>query len=299
MIFHEIYSLYYRSVEHILNEAFQQEITVDKMKQIIQQYAFQESVLTILPSLQQQKYQLMINNQSILKHCVDIPMSELEKRWLKAVLLDPRIQLFDISYPELEDIEPLFTKDDYIFYDQYSDGDDYNHPRYIKHFRMILKAMKKQQMIQIVMKNKNGNLFKTSFIPLRYEYSLKDDKIRIVTKGSRYSYFNLNKILACEVCIPQNKKMVEIKPKMKELILEVKDERNALERVMMQFAHFEKSTKRISDTIYHLYMKYDESDETEILIRILSFGIHVKVLGPQSLIVAIKERLKRQIDYNY
>lgn len=36
-----------------------------------------------------------------------MPLTTLQKRWLKAILSDPRIQLFDPPMEGLEDVEPL------------------------------------------------------------------------------------------------------------------------------------------------------------------------------------------------
>ena len=43
-------------------------------------------------------------------------------------------------------------------------------------------------------------------------------------------------------------------------------------------------------------MKFCESDETEVVIRVLSFGPRVEVLQPQSFVDLIKERLIAQKD---
>jgi len=39
---------------------------------------------------------------------------------------------------------------------------------------------------------------------------------------------------------------------------------------------------------------YETEDETEMLIRILSFGPMIKVLSPQNLIEQIKNRIEKQ-----
>ena len=77
-------------------------------------------------------------------------------------------------------------------------------------------------------------------------------------------------------------------------MLQVTDERNALERVMLHFSHFEKQTVRIDDTHYHLTMLYEPEDETEVLIRVLSFGPLLKVLEPESFISQLRERIEKQ-----
>ena len=80
----------------------------------------------------------------------------------------------------------------------------------------------------------------------------------------------------------------------KNLTLLITDERNALERAMLHFAHFEKQAERTDDGRYILRLKYYENDETEIVIRVLSFGPYVKVLEPESFVNLIKERLISQ-----
>ena len=54
-----------------------------------------------------------------------MPLTTLQKQWLKAISLDPRVKLFGAKFPDLDEIEPLFTPEDYYVYDKYSDGDDY------------------------------------------------------------------------------------------------------------------------------------------------------------------------------
>ena len=75
------------------------------------------------------------------------------------------------------------------------------------------------------------------------------------------------------------------------------DTRKALERVLMHFAHFEKEVVKTGSRNYHVTLKYEHSDETELLIRILSFGPMIKVTAPRSFILLIKMRLERQKNY--
>ena len=63
---------------------------------------------------------------------------------------------------------------------------------------------------------------------------------------------------------------------------------------MLHFAHFEKQAERAGDGAYLVRIRYDKDDETEMEIRILSFGPMVEVLGPDDFRGRITERLKRQ-----
>ena len=74
----------------------------------------------------------------------------------------------------------------------------------------------------------------------------------------------------------------------------IKNRRNALERAMLQFANYEKSTRRLSDDTYECLLYYNKETETELLIEILSFGPMIKVLGNEAFLGQIKERLRRQ-----
>lgn len=78
------------------------------------------------------------------------------------------------------------------------------------------------------------------------------------------------------------------------MIFELVDERNALERVLMHFAHLEKQVEKIDERKYQVTLYYDKEDETEILIRVLSFGPMLRVVKPVAFINLIKCRLLDQ-----
>ena len=78
------------------------------------------------------------------------------------------------------------------------------------------------------------------------------------------------------------------------LVMELLDIRNALERTMLHFSDLEKETERIADRRYRITLRYRQGDETEILIRILSFGPVLKVIEPEGMVAQIRERLAKQ-----
>lgn len=45
---------------------------------------------------------------------------------------------------------------------------------------------------------------------------------------------------------------------------------------------------------YLVKVTYEKDDETEVLIRILSYGPMIKVVGPEQFLALIKERLSKQ-----
>lgn len=293
MIFSELYSVYYNTVARIIEMAFQPGVTEKDLQQCVTEHAFSESILTILPALKTGKWPLLHRDLSpVLHHVPTMPLTMLEKRWLKAVMEDPRVKLFDIEMPELGDVEPLFTQDDYKIYDQYTDGDPFEDEVYIRHFRLLLSAVREKRPVRITMRNRHGREVRFRFYPEGFEYSVKDDKIRVLASGCKFRQFNLGRILDCEYDNGDDPRREKAQvEKCRELTLLITDERSALERAMLHFAHFEKQAERVDGEKYILRLKYYENDETELVIRTLSFGPYVKVLEPESFVTLIKERL--------
>ena len=296
MIFSELYSAYYNTVAKIIKEALIKPVSRENMRKIIDEHAFSESFIAIEQAFDEQRWQLLYQDGTTpLRNPPDMPLTTLQKRWLKAISLDSRIRLFGDAIPDLLDVSPLFTPDDYCVFDKYSDGDNFDDEDYIAHFRLILDAVNNGYPLSITMNTKSGKRTHINAMPNRLEYSEKDDKFRMIVSGCRNAtYVNLGRIISCTPyggSIPNSGKSNT--PIMKTVTFELVDERNALERVMMHFAHFEKQAERIDDK-YRVTLKYDKDDETEIVIRILSFGPFVKVIEPEMFVELIKDRLIKQ-----
>ena len=82
------------------------------------------------------------------------------------------------------------------------------------------------------------------------------------------------------------------------LILELTDERNALERAMLHFSHLTRETKRLDKNRYQIKLFYEREDETELLIRVLSFGPVLKVLFRGDFTGKLGDRLKKERLYD-
>lgn len=293
IFFSEIYGVYYTTVAKIIEKALETPIKKNDIRKIAKEYAFSESVVKIEEALTQEKWQVIKNNgETPLKNIPQMPVTSLQKRWLKAVLNDPRIRLFGDDLPKIEDAEPLFTKEDIYIFDKYKDGDLYEDEAYQRNFTIILDAVKKQYPISI--KTKTEQKREMLIMPQYLEYSQKDDKFRIVGLGKKnIRVINLANIKECKPYSKVFKYNIDEKNK-KTVEFELVNERNALDRVMMHFAHFEKEAQDLKDGKYLVKLIYEAKDETEILIRILSFGPMVKVVSPNEFINLIRSRLKRQ-----
>ena len=297
MIFSELYSAYYNAVAAIIREAMDHPLQSDELRRIIERHAFGESVLNIEPAINEERWQLLRRDgTTVIHHPPEMPLTVIQKRWLKAISTDPRIRLFTDEIIDYPDVEPLFTSDDYTVFDKYADGDDYEDEGYIKRFRLIADAIRNSYPIRVEMENGQGRIVRKTFIPEYLEYSEKDDKFRVITYDKPTGgTINLGRIISCERFVGDYKEeKFKASPDKRKVVFEVYDRRKALERVLLHFAHFEKEAEKRDESTYRVTVYYNTEDETEMVIRILSYGPLIKVLEPDTFVTLIKERLKMQ-----
>jgi hypothetical protein len=303
MLFSEVYCAYFNAVAAIIKEAQAGEINEKIILQIISEKAFSESMLSLLPAIKNEEGLVMNKElQTPLKHLPQMPLTLLQKRWLKALLTDPRIKLFAVDAAELAEVEPLFDYADFVFFDRYADGDPYADAKYIQNFRTILTALQEKRWLRILYRTRLGDMRDERHIPYKLEYSAKDDKFRLETataKGKFSVHINLARIEECALLrFYDENKFTHPRQRERSLTFILKDERNALDRVMLHFSDCRKETRRLDNTRYQVELCYEAKDETEMLIRILSFGPLLKVIAPASFIGLIKERLAMQENLN-
>ncbi|MDR2940192.1 MAG: WYL domain-containing protein [Clostridiales bacterium] len=307
-LFSEVYSTYYLSVRKILEEAYKKKhLTTEEVKNIIDRYAFSESAFFIAPNIEEwgffdkgDNYKPKLNTEGY-----ELPITNLEKCWLKAILKDSRIGLF-LNKEEIEEINgglgsvgELFDYGDFHVFDKNTCGDDFKDEGYIKNFRMLLDSIRDNNTVEIEYKNKNNVLTENKYFPVSLNYSAKDDKFRLIAfrlfdKRRKQLKLNLSSIVRVNICEGmQNFKGWKDKPK-SHIVVKISNKRNALDRFLLQFAQYEKESSVSGDGSCLSKIYYDKDEETEILIRILSFGPVLKVLGPEGFVDQIRQRLRRQ-----
>lgn len=298
MLFHEIYGSYFNVVAAILADASDGCLTDQRMTALVREKAFAESALSIPAALKSGDWPLLeAGRRTVIRHRPAMPLTILQKRWLKALLSDPRIALFDPDPAGLGDVEPLYKQDTFILFDQYADGDPYEDPAYIACFRIVLRAVREKKMIRVCFRGRAGVRHSFECMPYRLEYSGKDDKFRLLAaRKRRLDTINMARISSCELLDKYDPKSVALpKERLEELTLLLRDERNALERVLLHFSHFEKETIKLDDRLYQIKLRYDKDDETELLIRVLSFGPVLEVKAPAEFIQLMRSRIQKQI----
>lgn len=109
---------------------------------------------------------------------------------------------------------------------------------------------------------------------------------------------NMARIRSCELLEEYDPGAVTVpKGRLKALTLLLHDERNGLERVLLHFSHFEKETQKLDERLYRITLRYDHDDETELLIRVLSFGPVLEVVAPITFRQLMRNRIQKQALY--
>ena len=243
-----------------------------------------------------------------------MPLSHLEKSYLKALLSDPRIRLFldqqqiDSLNDMLASAVPLWKQQQFYYYDRFTDSDPYDDADYRRNFRTLLLALKQKRYVDIDYNSPRGTRVHHHYVPARLEYSVKNDKFRLLAlKQSGHGKMKLetlnlsrmervkpiDKILTLSVDLNA---MIQNSYYAKPLRLHIINKRNALERAMLHFANYEKNTTKIDENTYECLIYYNQNMETELLIEVMSFGPMLKVLGNDKFLQSLRARLQRQIE---
>lgn len=313
-LFSEIYNCYYQIMKSILQN--HSALTSGQLQQQICENGYEESVFHLIPKLSAGEWNLLSKDGDVyysrISEDFSVPLTTLQKAYLKTLLQDERIQLF-FSQEQLaqlsellKDSEILWQQDDFHYYDRFSNKDDYSDPSYQKHFRTLLQAISGKQYVDICYESKTGHRVHHHYLPCRLEYSIKNDKFRLLGISRQHQHDHrtdtLNLERMCEVTLLPEQ--VDELPDINERIrasyykepvrLLIHIDRNALERAMLQFANYEKNTTRIDAHTYECLIYYNQAMETELLIEVLSFGPMIEVLGNERFLAQLKRRLHKQ-----
>ena len=301
MLFSEIYSSYFNAVAKILGLATESKLTGKALTEAIQEQAFEESVLVIPKALKSERWPLLTRTfETPLLEKPTMPLTDLQKQWLKALLKDPRIGLFSPSTEGLEDVEPLYDPESVVFFDRYGDGDPFQDRNYIRNFQTILQALRENGSVRIRYRAAGGSERRYDCHPIHLEYSGRDDKFRLIAEGwKRILTLKLGRMISVERREKWETQSGELPENgEKEMTLELTDERDAMRRAIISFSDLEKETIRLDEKHYRIHLWYRQEDETDLLIRILSFGPVLRVTEPAELVDQVIARLRRQRDYS-
>lgn len=316
-LFSEIYSCYYQVLRHIL--CSQSALTMQDIRAQICGEGFGESLLSIIPKLEDGSWNLFKKDGTLYRSKISpsftVPVSDLERSYLKALLSDLRIGLFldreQTAHLQnaLSSVSPLWRPEQFYYFDRFSDGDPYEDENYRSCFRTLLQAQKQNRYVDIDYTSPKGTRLHHHYIPARLEYSVKNDKFRLLAlKPSSYptgprfklEILNVSRIRSVEALEKTLSSPVDLNAMIRRsyyrepLKLRIVNRRNALERAMLHFANYEKNTTKIDEDTYECLIYYNQGMETELLIEVMSFGPMLTVVGNDRFLNLLKDRLHRQ-----
>lgn len=318
-IFGEIYGAYYRIASCAMSR---ERISDGELYELIRDRGFRDSALFLPQKLLPQKdgsdWGLLRRNADgtlsrITEHAPPAVLTLLQKRWLKAKLEDARFRLFfdgetlERLEKRLADVKPLYRSEHFRYFDKFTDGDDYTDPVYRANFRVVLAAIKSRELLKISYVSGHDKRICFTCLPIRLEYSVKNDKLRLYCcryrngKPASGSVINLGRITGIERTERFYTGGVPVTDRKRAAVtVYIARERNAVERFLLEFSSYEKRTERdLESGGCTVVLHYDKSDENELLIRLLSFGAAVEILEPKEFRAQAAERVAAQAALMY
>lgn len=238
-VFSEVYGTYYNVVAKVLTQALAGKLSAASMQQLVCEGAYGDSVLQLLPALADGTWKLLTPELGTpLKNKPTMPLTALQKRWLKTLLLDEKISLFfsdeEIARQQaaLQAVEPLCRPEQFVFFDRFVDGDAYTNPKYRANFREILHAVREKRYLNASYRSNRGTIIVwTDLVPVSLEYSAKDDKFRLQAIAERKLVtLNLGRIISVEAgeAVEHIKNLKKGELSKQTLVLEIEDERSTM-----------------------------------------------------------------------
>jgi len=333
-LFHEYKNKYFHLIFRILNLS-KDGLDRDEIIKLIEQEEYDEKVigkdfktfegmllneyesldnLNLLEERESKFYSILNNEKSIP---LKVRFSKLEKTWINGMIKEPVVQAL-LGKEILEKLEKALedvtegNNDIIEFTNKVKSDFEYNLKKFKEDFYIILEGIINEKVIIYTNIDKNGNEYKNQLaLPIRIEYSLKDDKFRASLyslKEERSIMVNLQtlkdvKIAEKDIEISENinleinredvlKKLKEKKYSETPITIELEDIRGAMERCFMSFSSFERSSRAISENKYEIDIYYYTFEEADVIRKIMSLGPYVKVKSPERVKEIIVEKIK-------
>lgn len=311
-LFHEAFGRYYVIAARLLERADREgPLTLEAIRRLVARWGFAETPALMLPPLTEGEWPLFRQgaDRAFVPRLRSVrrPLSTLERRWLAALLEDERMGLF--LEPEalrrakarLGGAAPLFRASDLCAFDRSRDRDPFRDEGYRGVFRTVLTALREGRLLWARFTSGHGREVRGNFLPQRLQYSLKDDRFRLLARRAdpgRPAWaetINLARIRCAVLGERCAAEVAALPPARTEpVVLLLTEERQAMERALLHFASFPCRPQAGPDGERLLHILYDAQDEKELLIRVLAFGPLVRVLGPERFVEMVRRRVREQ-----
>lgn len=315
--FSELYSKYYTLVSHILQLTHEKPLSLEDLRIYITKEGFLETPTALIPPLisqDEEGYHLLLKEEtaftSVLKNKPPIVLTQLETRFLKTLLEDPKLGLFleDEDFyllkKALSALEPLYTKDMISFARQNAQDSLYQEPHYQKRFKTLNLALQENKLVELMLDTPTDSTL--IFAPYKIEYAIREDSFSLLAitlendKLLNLKRIPLTSIQSVQVLheAPTYSTLEEFSKscKCKEpLVFEVNSMRSGFERTFMYLSPYERITQyNESEDTCLVQLYYYPFDESALIDMLISFGPIIKVLAPSHIRQCFKERISKQ-----
>lgn len=326
-IFSSIKSTFYKALEDIINTAYENGgITQRGVQEILQKYNcnFPSLERRVLDKNEEENKNLYLlkreDDSQQLTLRIDAPIepyaTDIELMWLKFMLSSRYVHLF-LEDETIEKIKKLKVNNNFSFDPEILLPKNYSKvikrewvKEIGKKLRVLIHAALEKKVVNYTYITRSGHEFKETGIPVKIQYSLKDDLVYAIIYSISSRTFakcvvqNLHNISLTSEKVDMTEISKEYKEFLKKslapdpIVLEVMNTRNALERSFCLFSSFKKSARFLREKNKHqLTIYYYTFEEAEVLSRILYLGKDVVVISPERIrnevISRVKEALKR------
>lgn len=246
-----------------------------------------------------------------------LPLTGLECRWLAAAVDDPRAGLF-LSGPERDAVRAYLRHEcpepprplpfgEICCFDRhhlFKTGQ----ARERQFFPPLLAAIREHRVVYIRYRTAQNNKVSGFFQPILLEYSQRDGIFRgffrACSDGNVF-VMNLSRLLeltpAEERFCPEETAdaLARFRSRhMRSVSVEFYDVHNTADRILTEFSPWQKEcTYDQSTQKYRLTLSYQQSDEAEIIIRLLGYGANLAFCDRESPVCReVMRRVQRQLD---
>lgn len=257
-------------------------------------------------------------NKAGLEIHAKVPIRPLlaELIWLANMIEDKRIRLF-LGKETIEKLvaalrEKAIHMTGYSKYfdvrHSYKAGDDVESQEFLQKFHVVYEAVQNRSTLQFSNVASNGMKYENcKAVPFRIEYSNLENRFRVSlfsldhNRPMKANISRLYDVAICEECKEckdvDGKYMLDAiagRKAAEPLVIEVRDEKNAIERCFALFSSYERRAYAREDGLYILEIDYYEFDKEEIITKVLTLGHAVRIINNSPIKDAIKRRLTSQ-----
>lgn len=255
----------------------------------------------------------IINTET--KNPLPVRFTIIEKMWIRRLIEEPMAKvllgesLVEKLQMALKDVKNAPSIDTIEMTNKARNGIKIDFTKFERDFHTILKAIVEEKAVRYSNVDKWGNQLENKVsLPIRIEYSLKDDKFRVSMYSldeSRAIMVNLHTIHHVKIAddIKQKidrktvlKALKEKRYSKEPIVVELKDERGAMERCFMSFSGYERSSRSLGHNKYEIKLYYYTFEEDEVVRKIIALGPYVRVISPQRIIGMVVNQIRKAME---